>query len=477
MSYVQQRGRLPNTRKRPSSLRAVVLGLAGAWLAVVLWGGVDGDLGIMTIHASIHPAISGRTVLGFPPLGSIAARTHTGPLRIDFRVDQVHIEETAQWLQQHKSPQETADLVENGVKQMTRGLAGMAVLAAAIGALCACALFKVGWKNTLKATTAGVLGVAVPLALAAFTYAPSAFDSPEYEGELARAPHLLNLAQQAWQTNAGLVRDIPRIAGRTAALCQRLEYAGYESLSNPRNYYCVLAISDLHNNPAAVKFALQLAQTYQAKLVIIAGDFTDLGHPLEAQLLAGLKSFHIPIVAVAGNHDSRATVRALKTVPEMTILDGQVVTRGGVSILGFGDPAARRASVGSVNTSRRQLRALERRIGRCLARGRTPDVLLVHNNVVGRDMAGRVPVVVDGHIHAAYTVARRGSVIVNPGTTGAAGLRYFSSANKPACTAAVLHFAVRRRPRLRLVDSIRVELPSGDFTVSRRTVSTGATSR
>lgn len=437
-----------------------------------MWGGVTGDLGIVSVRAAIRPAIVGRTALEFPPLGSVAARTHMSPLLLDLRIDQVHIEQTAKWLKQRKSPRQTVDLVEAGIRRIAYRLAYLSVIIAAAGALFACLLFRVGRRHLLAGTLAGLLGVLIPLALAAATYNPGAFDTPQFQGEMSQGPHLLNVAQQAWQSNAGIIKDIPRIASRTVALCQRLEQAGYQGLNGSQPYCRVLLISDLHNNPVGVRFALDLAQTYQPKLVLIAGDFTDLGHPLEPELLAGLKKFDVPIVAVAGNHDSRATVRVLKTIPEMTVLDGQVVDKGGFSIIGFGDPSARRSGTGSVDTSPARLRALARRIGSRLHHAQ-PDILLVHNNDLARSVAGCAPVIADGHLHKASVRSQSGSVLVNPGTTGAAGVRYFSAKEKPSYTAAVLQFTLGSKPRLRKVDSIRMELPSGDFEVRRESVGSG----
>jgi Icc-related predicted phosphoesterase len=308
----------------------------------------------------------------------------------------------------------------------------------------------------------------LPLALAACTYNPSAFENPRFEGEMSRAPEVLDIAEQAWQSNAGLIRDIPRIASRTVTLYQRL---ANRRLVGSQQCYTVLAISDLHNNPIAARFALDVAQTYDAKLVVIAGDFTDLGHPLEAELLAGLRRFQIPMVAVSGNHDSRSTVRALSSVPHLVMLgNGQTVTKAGLSIMGFGDPASRREAGGSVKATTSQLRSLSSRIASRLGGFRRPAILLVHNDRVGARAAGRAPIIVDGHSHTASVGARNGSVVINPGTTGAAGVRYFSAKLKPSCTCAVLRFTTGSRPKLKSVDSIRLEMPSGDFSVSRRSV-------
>lgn len=445
----------------------MLIGLVGAWAAVVVWGGVDANLGIVNVHASVRPALIGGTVLRLPPLGAVSARTHFGPARIDLSVDQVHIKETAQWLKLHKSPNQTAAVVQKGIQRAAYRLAWLAVVVAAVGGFIACVLLKVKGRHVWLGTVIGALGVALPLALAALTYNPVAFENPSFEGEMSSAPRYLDVAQEAWQSNSKIMQDIPRIASRTVALYQRL---GYGQADGAQGSYCVLLISDLHNNPIAARFALDLADTYKPDLVLIAGDFTDLGHPLEAELLAGLRKFEIPMLGVAGNHDSRATIRALNSIPNLTMLDnGKAVREGPLTVAGFGDPASTRADMGSVNTSHGKLGALSRRVIRRV--GQATDILLIHNNDVARDAGGHVPVIAEGHLHQAFVASRHGSILVNPGTTGAAGLRYFSAKQKPSYTAAVLRFSTDGRPRLRSVDSIRMEMPSGDFAVTRQSVS------
>ena len=447
----------------------MLIGIIGAWLAVAIWGGVNGNIGIVTVRASLRPAIIGGTVLRIPPLGAVSARTHLGPTRIELTIDQVHIKETADWLKLRKSPKQTAAIVENGIKKTAITLAWMSVVIAAVGALAACVLLKMGGKRTAQGLIAGVLGVAIPLTLAAVTYKPAAFDRPSFEGEMARAPMMLDAVQQAWQSNAQVIQCLPRIANRTSALCKRL---GQGAICAQPRQYRVLVISDLHNNPIGAHLALDLAETYKVDLVLVDGDFTDLGHPLEAELLTTLKRISVPIVAITGNHDSRATVTALKSVRNMTILHkGECVRECGLSIMGFDDPVSRRANMGGVNDSQRQLGALRSRISRAVGRYQ-PDVLMIHNDSVAKAVAGTVPVIVDGHSHKAEISYRGRSIVINPGTTGAAGLRFFSDQAKPAYTGSILSFAADGSRKLDAVDSVRLEMPSGDYSVTRKSIST-----
>lgn len=63
---------------------------------------------------------------------------------------------------------------------------------------------------------------------------------------------------------------------------------------------------------------------------------------------------------------------------------------------------------------------------------------------------------------------RDDSVLVNAGTTGAEGVRYFTDKHRPAYGAAILSFVPGREPTLRYVDFIEVNPTDGGFLVQRR---------
>src|SRR5690606_37169728 len=52
-----------------------------------------------------------------------------------------------------------------------------------------------------------------------------------------------------------------------------------------------------------------------------------------------------------------------------------------------------------------------------------PHVLLVHNPELAEPFAGRIPIIVSGHTHTIWLRQRGETVWLNPGTTGAAGVR------------------------------------------------------
>src|SRR5687767_15987356 len=94
----------------------------------------------------------------------------------------------------------------------------------------------------------------------------------------------------------------------------------------------VLHVSDIHNNPAAFPFLREVAQQFQVEFIIDTGDLTDFGSPLEATIGREIARLPFPYVIVLGNHDSPTVGTALAQLPNVTVLDGNPVTVGGVTL-------------------------------------------------------------------------------------------------------------------------------------------------
>ena len=71
----------------------------------------------------------------------------------------------------------------------------------------------------------------------------------------------------------------------------------------------ITVASDLHNNLVAIPV---LRQAAAGGLVIVAGDLSDRGTPLETAALRSVVGTGYPVVFVAGNHDSDTSARALQ---------------------------------------------------------------------------------------------------------------------------------------------------------------------
>ncbi|HEX2949706.1 MAG TPA: metallophosphoesterase family protein, partial [Armatimonadota bacterium] len=417
-------------------------------MAIAIWGGSSVPLGIAEIHGKLTPAVSGVTSIVLPPFGMVSASTHHAPLHLTIRIEQLHVDGLLEWMKNGPSREETMHLLQREVMHFARILVLQALLVALLGAFFAGVLLGVRRWRLVAASCAGLVAVAVPIGLTALTYQPEAFSSPTYHGELAKAPELLQAAQLGWKNYASVQDRLPVIVDRITRFYRQLDAVALSPLPPEKDMQRVLLISDLHNNPLGLKFALDLAREYRVDLVCVAGDVTDLGHPLEAQLLQQWKSFHVPVVIVAGNHDSHAIMGKLANIQGLTVLDhGDVATRNGLTIMGFGDPASDRAGVGNVDTTTAELNELGDQIEAKLSTTNKPDILMVHNPRVGRRFLGKIPVILSGHTHSPDFAQRGQSVLVNAGTTGAAGVRFFTEADQLPYGAVVMHFTREQTPR------------------------------
>ncbi|MCA1409133.1 metallophosphoesterase [Ensifer sp. IC3342] len=103
----------------------------------------------------------------------------------------------------------------------------------------------------------------------------------------------------------------------------------------------VAAVADLHmKEDRSVSYAELFSEISQAAdVLVIAGDLTDLGKPVEAELLADdLKSCTIPVVAVLGNHDHQGNateeVSSILLKAGVHLLNGQAVEIADVGFAG-----------------------------------------------------------------------------------------------------------------------------------------------
>ncbi len=449
---------------------AVLACMLGAWAGLLIWNGTERHWSFATVHARVTPGWGGWTHIILPPAGALHAQTHRAPLTLTLRVENLYLKETAEWLTRHTTPSKAGHSLMTALRQLILILLLGTLVSACIGACVTAVLIRATWRQSLAGVSAGILSVALPAGLTAFTYRTEALTAPTLSGELARTANLASLVQTGYRH---AVTQLPTVSRQTAELVQQLEAASAATPDENSPERPILVISDLHNNPLAARAAIRLARAHHARLVLVCGDISDYGHPLEGELLSVWRQFHVPVLVVLGNHDSRSIGRTLEGIPGVTVLDnGQVRRAAGLQVMGYADPASRRETLGSVDPSPRDLDVLTARIRRTLQRRSVkPDVVMVHNFRVAARLTGYAPLIVTGHSHTASVVQTKGSIIVNPGSTGAAGLRYLTATTPQPHSAAVMRFAAADgRPTLVSTDLVKLYQPSGDFEIRRQHV-------
>jgi predicted phosphodiesterase len=437
--------------------------LAGAWVAMFL-AGTTVRVGPVAVAWRVAPARQGVTELLLPPVGKVWANTHRTPLAISLLPARFEGRSTREILRSLTNRAATVRAMERDARRA----AGEAVLRLLLLALLAGLAFGrlVTPARRRRVIAAGLLA---PTLLAAFglatvaTYDRRAFRDLHFSGMLSEAPAAIDLLRRG-MANVQKVRTQLRFAATNLARF----YSQMESLSPgvTGEQVRLLHVSDLHNSQAGLEFTRTLAAQYRVDQIICTGDLTDYGTEQENKFVALWRGVGVGSLFVMGNHDSATTLAAVRRLPRAVVLeDGKVVEAAGLRFAGWADPASRRSGLGSVDTSLETLSALESQIRAALPELQPPpDVLVIHNYRVAEPLAGLVPTILYGHDHRPRVAQRAGSLLVDAGTTGANGIRYFTVAEPPPYSAALLTF--RRGERRPLgVDIITVRALGGGFTV------------
>lgn len=444
--------------------------LIGAVFFVTVFGPAVYEVQGVSFRGELRPALNGRTVFEVPPVGSLAADTHSTPVEIHITVQGVRPDILGRQLY----PQVDSDLISNFETKSQQPLTAFAARQVAVGAAGAVIVFwalaRPPRARLLRAGVCGALLVALILGLTVHSYDRSAFREPEYHGAISAAPRimytadqLLNKLQDFQDKTDLLVNNIQVLSGQV----DRLFLLGTTAEESTRR---VLVIADIHNNPVGLDFTQALVHHFQVDMVLDAGDLTDFGSPLEAQAAAKLADLGVPYVFAPGNHDSTEVKNFVRGLPNGLVLNGKVEDVQGIKILGSPDPWAYVDAVTAVDEHEEQL-LLQEQIDWLrgeLDRAQTkPDILLVHHPDVARAFAGEIPILISGHTHRPIFENLEGSWHVNPGSTGAAGLRGLQSASEVPYAAVIIHFDGADRAAI-VADFITYHSLSGRFMVERR---------
>lgn len=469
----------PRTRRssRRILLDATVVLLAAVAGAVAFSAAAHGQLTVGPAHfaVSVSPALSPLTVVELPPLGSVVAATHAGPLRLGVRLQDFDVVGTAAMIERGELSISTTrtptvgDVPLQGLSGLALRLVGGGLLAAAVcGALVALA-FRRSRAIIALATALALLVPATAMGVAYATWDISAFRAPTLRGSLEYAPDLMSMFSTR-------VANIERLRDQAAKVAMQLGayYADKRSLLSGgalRGTYRVLHVTDLHLDPVGAQLAKSLARSYEASLVVDTGDLPILGAGVETNLFAELIDTSVPRVYVPGNHDSPASIDALRRLG-VTVLTSGTVEVDGLSIFGVPDPISRGFGVEpdrellleDADEAFAQLREL-------LESGEaTPAIVAIHNPAMEKPFIGSVSLIVSGHTHSPRYYVSQGTARLNSGTLG--GMPYDPEATERTQLpygASVLYFTAEEPRRLIAIDRIAV-FTTGSSTISREVI-------
>ncbi|HZO89567.1 MAG TPA: metallophosphoesterase [Chthonomonadaceae bacterium] len=522
----------PAAYRRPAAriafvLLFVMLTLSGAVMAVSVLGRSRYAWHGFEVEVRLLPDSVGQTRLVLTPLGEVRAHTHAAPITLVASLEALNIEEIQKLIRSTPTREMLAHDLERVARRDLNDFITHQLLMAGLGGLLAPVLLRSRhlWAYALSGLL-GMLLVGGTLGSALTTFNGKAFESPTYSGTLKEAPWVIQFGKDAFTKIEALSQKLVTVAnnlnvlyGRIAALPDRL------APEDNAHAFRILHVSDLHNNLAALDFIHEVANQFHIDMIVDTGDLTDFGSPPETLMVRGIAKLPYPYVFVLGNHDSRTVAAALAKLPNVTLLNGQVVTVKGIRLLGLPNPASDRAGPGSVDTTPAELQAGGEALLRTVVNlPQPPDIVAIHDPEESRPLWGRVPLILCGHEHRLYLEYHTGpvsgemptappgaavraadasappgmtsaytTILCNAGTTGAAGLRYFEKEAGVPFSCAVLTFdratvpdanaptdtaspsadseqtVSAKRPQLRAIDLIKLDGNLREYSISHQT--------
>ena len=286
-----------------------------------------------------------------------------------------------------------------------------------------------------------LLGIALG-AWTALSFDGDQLDEPNY---YASGQELERIVEQADMLRASASKYSSRVDNALRSITGLLDGSGPGSSplmpTTAGDTRRLVLASDVHNNLLTLP---TLERYANGAPTVLAGDFTINGGAVEAPLATRMAGVSDTVVAVSGNHDSPGIMRTLAR-NGVIVLDhtSGVRTVGGIRMAGFEDPLAfaegdypegirAGISFGDIPDGEARKRAAVDEGWRWwLALPEPPQVLVVHQEALGRELAARIQAqdpdgppltILVGHTHR-QRLDRYGRVtVVNSGSIGAGGL-------------------------------------------------------
>lgn len=444
-----------------------LLAVAGMLAFVSLFGTFSTTVSAFEIELGLTIFDRGLTQLELPPFGMVRARTHLPPLMLRAGLVNINLDQLQRLLAGLEDGAMLAGLrcaARRAVAIFVARLLFLAFLGGAAGP------FFFGERNTRRLVAAGLAGMlllALLISVSYLSYQPMAFLNPEFEGILKAAPWMFGLVEETLFKVRTLGEQLELLAVNINTVFEQVERL--EPLGTVEGKLKVAHVSDLHNNPAGMDFLSQVVSTFKVDLVIDTGDITDFGTQLEAELAVPIGDFNIPYVFIPGNHDSPEVIERMRQIKNVIVLEEGMVEVMGLRIAGIADPSSR--DTGMVVAPDPVLDDYAVHLRRILAEApQEPHIVAVHHPRIARAFLGRGRVVLTGHTHQLAITERGDAVMINAGTTGAAGIRGLQARRETPFSLVLLHWDNMESGEfyLKAADIIRVFQLQAGFSLERR---------
>ncbi len=449
----------------------IITALLGALLALNVVGPTNYNIQGLTFSVSALPARTGSTTIDVSPLGSVSASTHSTPLAMKVKLVYIGTGADSALTKESVTSIQGWNNIYEGLVAIVKPFITRQLVVIFCGAFFSVLII---WRGRFRIALGSGLACAGLMALLLFNTAQNydfkAFKEPVYCGVIALAPQLIPEPGEFIDRLEELQADTRKVVGNISVLMSNS--SGLSFLSSPMEdgaFKKVLLVSDLHSNPLGVEFVNEIATTFQVDLVLDAGDLTDLGTSMEAEYGARISSIQVPYVFCPGNHDTPEIIDFVSELDNGVVLDGKVIDVAGIRILGSADPLASSSEVELKDALawesliQEQAAALIQTAAETEAK---PDLVVVHNPQAAQKLTDDFPLIVYGHTHQQSIMVNNGTIMLNPGTSGAAGLRGLYADQAVPYSAMVLYLTGEGLPAA--VDTIKYEPFSDRFYIERK---------
>ncbi len=452
-------------------LHIFILAIIGAILFVSILGTTSFKVLAFELDIAISFFDGGLSEIHIPPLGIIRSRTHNPPLKFTVGLTNINLSLLEELTEGEKQEEILSSIISILTDRIRTFFIKNLVLAFLGGALLTFLFYKKP-KDLLIGGVVGLLIFSLLLVTAFYSFDETAFFiNPEFEGVIQMAPWIFGLLEESLEKLEDFGDQMELLVVNLYRLFERIQFL--EPLGAVDGDIKVLHVSDIHNHPVAYDIIRQITRNFNVDLVIDTGDISDYGTPLEAELVQNLSELDVPYVFVPGNHDSPAIVESLQTIENVFLILDDVIYVNGVVIAGIADPASESTAmaVPPREVYLERVAQLERTIAESEL---NPFFVISHHPIVSEELAGKYPVLLQGHTHSLNIYEKDGSIIINPGTAGAAGIRGLLTRDEVPYSFVLLHLKKQEDGQLRLIalDTIKVYNISSGFILERKLIST-----
>jgi len=456
-------------RERPVSVARATAEFALRWaLRIALpLGGAAAMLTLFPYHATAagahfrlqgsvlsRPSLSADTSFGswtFPHVDGLPVGVHITPLNVDL----VKMAGAAA-----SDPQAYADRLRDDlagqVPAITAWLVGEMLIGIALGLLVAAAINLAvrqvrgrrrrehELRHRLRQGGAAVAVLVVVALVGALTYQPDWARRSRVNGTLATLQLFPDQLGQYYDQRAKALDVLNAIAAIQSSLQQRIARP-----DQPPTAFNIMFISDMHLG-STYPLVAQYARSFNIKLIVNTGDEAEFGTRAEMTptYLDQLRDVTkiAPMIWLAGNHDSPATVAVMRSVPDVVVVGTKTAGPGGGYLIGAQQLDAFGLRLAAVPDPRvyggtgefgaeddASVNPLEQNAVDSAVKGVTKDsqfdIFATHEPVavdqLRKKLPGQIRQTIAGHLHrqnSDSSVQKGNSINLVEGSTGAGGL-------------------------------------------------------